>query len=123
MGKRSFEQGFHTEGGYTEKVIYVITHEKRQDEGRIHFISGDVVGAILKEKEAGKNIFLFGGGISIDPFIKADVIDEYRVSIIPVILGKGRPLFLGDSPTISLHLDSYSVNDGVVSVSYTKRNM
>ncbi len=29
--KRSFEQGFHAEGGYAKKVIYVTTHEKRHN--------------------------------------------------------------------------------------------
>ena len=38
-----------------------------------------------KFKNEGKNIFLFGGGVVIDHFVKADVIDEYIIGIIPTI--------------------------------------
>jgi len=122
MGKRCYEQNFHSESGYADKIIYVATHEKRADEGNIRFISDDVVGTIMKEKQAGKMIYLFGGGISIDPFIKADVIDEYRIGMIPVILGSGRPLFLCNNPTIPLHLDSFSISDGIVGINYTRKS-
>ena len=97
-------------------------NDKSLDTDKIHFISNDVVTTILNEKKSGKNIYLFGGGISIDSFIKRDIIDEYRIGIIPVILGKGRPLFLKDNPTISLHLESYALSDGVITMNYTKRH-
>ena len=72
-------------------------------------------------KNEGKNIFLFGGGIVIDHFVKADAIDEYVIGIIPTILGKGRKLFLENNPKIDLELQYYSVDSGVVVMNYSKR--
>lgn len=59
----------------------------------------------------------------IDPFIKADIIDEYIIGIIPTILGKGRKLFLENGTKIDLSLQEYSVEDGIVVMRYSKRNM
>ncbi len=119
MGGESYRQGFAND--HPTKTIYVATSKTEQDRDNIRFISGDIVGIIQNEKEAGKKIYLFGGGKSIDPFIKADAIDEYNVSIIPMILGSGRKLFLANNPTLKLHLDSYSVAEGVVSMTHSKR--
>ncbi|MBM6838225.1 dihydrofolate reductase, partial [Clostridium saudiense] len=41
--------------------------------------------------------------------------------IIPTILGKGRPLFLGNNPKIDLKLDKYAVDNGIVICRYSKR--
>ena len=55
-----------------------------------------------------------------DNFIKKDVIDQYIIGIIPTILGKGRPLFLGNNPKINLHLDQYILDNGIVILKYSK---
>ncbi|ABX41740.1 dihydrofolate reductase family protein [Lachnoclostridium phytofermentans] len=119
MGKKCYDQGFAKE--YPTKTVYVATNEVKDDEGNIHFISGDIVSKFQNEKNSGKNIYLFGGGGLIDHFVKANAIDEYIVGIIPTILGKGRPLFLGNNPTIQLHLDKYTVSDGVTVLHYSRR--
>lgn len=120
MGKRCYEQNFHQD--YKSKKIYVATSQPLSNCDNIHFISGDICSIIEEEKnKVGKDIFLFGGGGLVDHFIKADIIDEYIIGIIPIILGKGRPLFLGDNPTIHLTLTDYSVNEGVAVLKYTKR--
>ena len=119
MGNRCYEQGFAED--YADKTVYVASNIKRENEENIRFISGNIVDTVIKERDAGKNIYLFGGGIVIDPFIKADAVDEYIIGIVPVLLGKGRPLFLGNNPTITLHLDHYSFRDGIAIVYYSKR--
>jgi dihydrofolate reductase len=119
MGKNCYDQGFAKE--YPTKTVYVATSEEKEDEGNIRFIRGDIVNIFEKEKDNGKNIFLFGGGGLVDHFVKANAIDEYIVGIIPTILGKGRPLFLGNNPTIQLHLDKYTISDGIAVFHYSKR--
>lgn len=64
---------------------------------------------------------LIGGGILIDSFIKADIIDEFIIGIIPTVLGKGRPLFLGNNPTVKLKLEEYYIDNGVTILCYKKR--
>lgn len=120
MGKNCYDQNFHND--FNNKKVYVATSQKLQDYDNIHFINGDICKVIEEEREKeGKNIFLFGGGGLVDNFIKADIIDEYVIGIIPTVLGKGRPLFLGNNPKIDLHLEQYSMDNGIAVLRYSKR--
>lgn len=120
MGKRSYDQQLHTE--YSNKQIYVVTSKKLNDYENIHFIGEDVCSEVieLKQKVNG-DIYLFGGGISIDPLLKSGLIEEYIIGIIPIILGNGIPLFLHNNPVIPLHLTHYYIEDGVVILRYIPR--
>lgn len=119
MGRRSYEEGFTAE--FQDKKIYVATNQKIMDTEDILFIGGDIVKTIKKEKEDGNNIYLFGGGELIDNFIKKDIIDEYIIGIVPIILGNGRPMFLQNNPTIPLRLTNHRLDDGVMIFHYEKR--
>ena len=122
MGSKSYHQGEQSYvNDYKDKKVYVATHDTRENKENITFISGDIVGHVRQERDAGKMIYLFGGGIAIAPFIKADIIDEYMIAVIPVILGNGRPLFMENNPTIALLLKDYSVRDGICQLHYVRR--
>lgn len=120
MGRKCYDQGFHKD--YRQKEVYIATSKEIANYENYHFIGTDLVNTISDLKDKGKNIFLFGGGGVIDNFVKADVIDEYIIGIIPTILGKGRRLFLDNNPKIDLNLKYYAVEDGVVIMRYSKRN-
>lgn len=119
MGKKCFDQDMHKE--YQDKEVYIATSKEIEDFENYHFINGDIVKEIEKLKNKGKNIYLFGGGILIDSFVKADVIDEYVIGIIPTILGKGIKLFYDNNTKIDLKLEYYAVEDGIVIMKYSKR--
>jgi dihydrofolate reductase len=124
MGKIAYEDcPKETLESFNSKQIYVASHKKfKTKQNNVKFISGDIVTPILNlAKEEGKNIWLYGGAGLTDPFIKADVIDEYIIGIIPIILGKGRPLFLKDNPTIDLNLEESTIQEGIVILKYSKR--
>lgn len=120
MGRKCYEQNFHND--FKNKKVYIATSKNIADYDNITFINGDICKVIEEErKKEGKDIFLFGGGIVIDNFIKADIIDEYIIGIIPTILGNGRSLFLGNNPKIDLKLDDYIVDNGITILRYSKR--
>ncbi len=118
MGGDCYRQKMHEQ--FPAKKIYVITKQTYKDEA-IDFISPDAIQSIVELKQKGKNIYLFGGGQSIDPFLKLDCIDEYIIGIIPTILGSGKRLFLENNPTILLNPTSYTIENGVVALHYIKR--
>jgi len=67
----------------------------------------DAVAEIPKLKQQGNgDIFVFGSGNLSDALMKADLIDEYRLCIAPVFLGKGRLLFNQGIPYRNLSLVS-----------------
>jgi len=120
MGRTCYDQSFHED--FTTKQVYVATTNPPKDYDNIHFISTDICRAIsdLKEQD-GKDIFLFGGGKLIDSFMKENIIDEYIFGIIPIILGKGRPLFYDNNPKVNLSLKQYYTEDGIIIMHYTRR--
>lgn len=120
MGRNCYEQKMHED--FKEKKVYIATSRKEQDFDNCIFINDDICGVILKEREKeGKNIFLFGGGILVDYFIKQNIIDEYIIGIIPTVLGKGKPLFLGNNPIIPLSLKEYFIDNGICILHYLKK--
>ncbi|MBS5927947.1 MAG: dihydrofolate reductase [Clostridium sp.] len=120
MGRNCYDQNMHKD--FQGKEVYIASSEKIDDYENYHFISGNICEIISKLKNEGKSIFLFGGGGLVDNFVKADIIDEYVIGIIPTILGKGRKLFFENNPKIDLTLEYYSVEDGVIVMKYSKRN-
>ncbi len=120
MGKKCYDQGFIDD--FKDKKVYIATSKELEDYDNFHFINGNICTIIEEErKKEGKDIFLFGGGVLVDSFLKADIIDEYIVGIIPTILGRGRPLFLGGTPKIDLHLQEYVSDKGIIILRYSKR--
>jgi dihydrofolate reductase len=54
----------------------------------------DAVAELPKLKQQGDgNMFVFGSGKLCEALMKANLFDEYRLAVAPVILGKGRRLF------------------------------
>jgi dihydrofolate reductase len=124
IGKKAYDDSYDiSKKMFKSKKIYVVTHKKLENkEDNIGIISGNIVSKITKlKKEKGKDIWLFGGGIVIDPFVKADVIDEYIIGVVPTILGSGRPLFLKNNPLIKLHFKECTSQEGIVILRYSKK--
>lgn len=124
MGSVSYEDVILSRvDSYENKRILVATGRELKREEGVEFIKGDIVQQVvdLKDEEGG-DIWLFGGAGLTDEFIRADVIDEYVIAIIPTILGRGRRLFKGDYEKIDLHLDEHIVSDGIPVLTYSRRN-
>lgn len=120
MGKKCFDQDMHND--FKDKKVYVATSQEIENYENINFINGDICKIIEDEKSIpGKDIYLYGGGVVVDSFIKADIIDEYIIGIIPTILGKGKPLFLDNNPTIKLDLNECIVSDGIIIMKYSRK--
>ena len=76
------------------KTKYVFSTTKTGDNTNAIFINSDIKERVLEIKQqTGKAIWLYGGAKIITTFLNLDLIDEYRLAVHPVILGKGKPLF------------------------------
>ncbi|HEX2969973.1 MAG TPA: dihydrofolate reductase family protein [Bacteroidales bacterium] len=100
---------------------YIITRTPRHDNGRIKFYTGNLKDLIrhLKLNEQGKNIFIDGGAEIIDVLLKENLIDEFIISIVPILLGDGIRLFKDGRPELRLHLlHSKCYGTGLVQLHY-----
>lgn len=88
-----------------QRNVYVITRTERPKVGRTTFYTGSLTELVKQLKsENGKNIYCDGGAEVINELLKADLIDEFIISIIPVLLGNGTRLFKNGRPEQTLEL-------------------
>jgi len=79
----------------TQKVVFSRTLE-RVDWKNSRLVKGDIAAEIAALKaQPGKNLALAGGAGLAQTFIRLGLIDEYQLLVHPVILGRGKPLFVG----------------------------
>jgi len=107
---------------HADKETYVVTHGPRQDIGKTKFYSGDLEELLIKLKsETGKNIFIDGGAAVVNALLSDNLIDEYIISIIPILLGEGTRLFNDNRPEQKLQLISTKHFDtGLVQLHYKR---
>ncbi len=102
-----------------EKKKYVFSGQRRED-GKATFIQSDIAAAVSSIKnQQGKNIWLYGGASLITTFIREGLIDIYRISVHPIALGAGKPLFADLKGRLALKLTQTNVfRSGVVQLIY-----
>src|SRR5262245_7649912 len=75
--------------------------------------------AARMRKQAGKNIWMMGGGEIIGSFLDEGAIDEFVISVVPTFIGEGIPLIAPTRRDVPLRLRSArSFPDGVVQLHY-----
>ena len=71
----------------------------------------------------GKDIFIDGGSEAIALFREKGLIDSYTISIIPMLLGEGIPLFKENDKEQPLKLvEATTFDSGLVQLSYEPNN-
>ncbi|WP_018477470.1 dihydrofolate reductase family protein [Pontibacter roseus] len=116
----------------TEQVIWKAVHAKQkvvfssqeQEGSQATFITSAIpeqVAAI--KRQGGKDIWLYGGAKLISTFIQNGLIDIYRISVHPTVLGAGKPLFQGLQDRINLDLlEVNRFRSGVVQLVYQSKS-
>lgn len=122
MGRRTYEQvlGFG-EWPYGEKPTYVFTRSAPGgDHPHVEFVSGDL-GAFVEElrRRTTGDVWLVGGAALVSAFRELGSIDEYILSVHPVLLGDGIPLFERSLPRETLRLlEVHTYESGLVQLRY-----
>lgn len=71
------------------------------------------------KKKPGKDIIIFGSGELLSQLAQAGLIDEYRIILNPLILGKGRPMFKNINEQLKLKLiKAKKLKTGVIILYY-----
>lgn len=107
---------------YKEQMTYVVSRHNWGDEDNVRFITDNLIETVSAlRNESGKDILLAGGGELTSMLLAADLIDEMQITYIPVILGKGIPLFPEQPKESKWELkESKSYKFGVIKVEYLK---
>lgn len=120
MGKTTYDQVLtFGEYPYKDKKSYVFTRNNSiaRDEN-VEFVSNtdEFVKDILSKLEG--NIWLIGGGQIISSFVNNGIVDQIILSIVPIVIGKGIPLFQNIQKEMKLELVKTSNYDKFVELHY-----
>jgi dihydrofolate reductase len=108
-----------------DRDVYVITSNPRPNTGKTIFYTGDLSDLAKRLKLAGgKNIYCDGGAEIINELLKHNLIDEFIISVIPVLLGTGTKLFKDGRPEQLLNLVTVKTYEtGLTQLHYKKMSI
>lgn len=106
---------------YDNLQTCVLTSKQIDDTENIKFINSTITDLLnnLKQK-SGKNIWICGGADIVNQCVKDDLIDEYQITTVPVILGDGIRLFSENGRNIELKLKDVKTENGLITAVYEK---
>lgn len=85
----------------------------------VSYSSESPVGLMRRLADEGVGHVYVDGGITIQSFLRAGLINEITLTVIPTILGEGIPLFgVMDRPVKLTHLETISYEFGLVQSKY-----
>ena len=125
MGRHTFEKVLtFGEWPYT-KPVFVLSNKLNQIpsdlDDKAEIIKGVPSNLVKHLNKDGYHNLYIDGGKTIQNFLEADLIDEMIISLIPILLGSGIPLF-GELQTVQKfqHIKTDVYKNGIVKNHYKK---
>jgi dihydrofolate reductase len=124
VGRRTYEQCLaFPEWPYPGKPCWAFSHRPLKAASKDITITAEspqCVAALLLEREV-RRAWLVGGGELAGSFRAAQLITEYVVTVLPVVLGGGTPLFAVQGPKEDLKLmETRKFSGGLVQMRYRR---
>jgi dihydrofolate reductase len=133
LGKRMFDGGEH---GWPEDApfhtpVFVVTHEVREPWKRpggttFYFVNDGIESALAQAREAAgdRDVRIGGGAETILQYLNAGLVDEFTISLRPVLFGAGVRLFDGVDPArVALEPVGTESSPAVTHLSYRVRRL
>ncbi len=126
LGRKTYEMfSSHQDTSMNDGHVYVVSSGKLDPKwANTTFLSGDAVAEVAKLKNRdGPLLQIHGSWQLIQTLLAADLIDEFRLWIFPVIIGSGKRLFDSEVEITALKLvKSAPTGNGAVMSIYRKPN-
>jgi dihydrofolate reductase len=127
MGRKTYEVGLKMGGAGafvgSSMTYYVMSRSQAPGErGGVIFTKqtpDELIAQIRKNR--GKNIWHMGGGELAREFLKADLVDEIHLGVVPVLLGEGLPIFPSGFPQRNFALlENKTFSKGLIALKYKR---
>lgn len=124
IGRRTFEVVFGFGGWFFTKPVFVLSSTmkslpKLPEQAVCELIGGEPVDLVTKLEQRGFKHLYIDGGITIQRFLRAGLIDRMTITRMPVLLGSGIPLFGSIPHEIRLkHIATRTFKTGMVQSDY-----
>ena len=122
LGRKTFDLSVKMGASSSDNVHYVFSRRPPPTSvpAGVQFVT-DSIRAFAERlrKQAGKNIWMMGGGEIIGSFLDEDALDEFIITVMPTFIGEGIPLIAPRHREVPLRLLSLQrFPDGVVQLHY-----
>ncbi|MGI0116462.1 dihydrofolate reductase family protein [Zooshikella sp. RANM57] len=124
MGRKTFEKVLSfPEWPYDGKRVILLSHTlssvPSELEGKVELYAGDIPMLVDRLKHEGERRVYIDGGVTIQAFLQAELVDDITITRIPVIIGEGLPLFAQIGHDVSLtHIATKVYDNGFVQSTY-----
>lgn len=124
MGRHSFEKVLtFDEWPYGDLPVVVMSSQAVDIPEQLRTlvsVSSETPAALVQRlSKQGANHLYIDGGVTIQRFLASNLINEMTITLIPVLLGSGRPLFGSLKNDIELdHLQTRTFDGGFVQIKY-----
>ena len=117
MGRRTYDvvRGFDVPWPYGDRPVLVATHRPLDDDppSTVSAVSGAIEALIAQAKDlAGSLDVYLDGGTLIRQAAEAGLIDDLTITLAPIALGSGHPLFAGMAARYRLEIASHHRSAG-----------
>ncbi len=125
MGRKTYDvartMGGGSFGGSMKSYVFSHSLPPGERDG-LTFVNQSPATVVAQlRKRPGKDIWLMGGGELARDFLKADLVDELYLGIVPVLLGEGIPLFPSGFPQRDFKLiENKTYSKGLISLKYER---
>src|SRR5215475_6239349 len=108
-------------GGNLKSYVFSRTLPPGEREG-LTFVNESPAALVERlRKQKGKHIWLMGGGELGRDFLKADLVDELYIGVVPTLIGEGIPLFPSGFPQREFSLlENKTFSKGMISLLYER---
>jgi dihydrofolate reductase len=125
LGSRTYEHALELGWPYGDTPTVVVTNRELPSTRKsVEFYSGDLkrlVNEILAPRYG--NIWVVGGAMLCQSFLRLGLVDEIRLAVVPVLLGDGLRLFASSSTETRWRLkDVVAYNTGIVELLYGRES-
>jgi len=124
MGRGTFDTVLAFDRWSFQKPVIVLTTHERDaivpPEARVEFMSGAPRDVVRQLAGRGMTHLYIDGGVTIQRFLNAGLIDRMTVTRVPVIIGAGISLFGATTRDVRLeHLGTRTYPSGLVTTEYS----
>jgi dihydrofolate reductase len=127
MGRKTYEVGLKMGGagafGGSSTAYYVMSRSQPAGERDGVTFTNQTPAELIAQirKNRGKNIWHMGGGELAREFLRADLVDELYLGVVPVLLGEGLPLFPSGFPQRNFALlENKTFSKGLIALKYER---
>lgn len=124
MGRKTYDVALKMGGSFGGPMVsYVFSRTLPPGERDGLIFTREPPAAVVAKlrRRRGKHIWLMGGGELVRDFLKADLVDELYIGVVPVLLGEGIPLFPSGFPQRNFALvKNETFSKGLIALTYRR---